>query len=156
MRKKTVRHVKQLVGKKLIALMMLAGAIAISGAAHSETKAGHGDKAASAVKERIVPVGKTCLAGEPCAAAVAAAASGPKSGKDVYASACGTCHASGLMSAPKLGSSADWGPRVAKGLDKLYSNAIGGVNSMPPKGACAACSDDDIKAAVKYMVDGSK
>jgi cytochrome c5 len=150
-----VRHVKQ-----LIALMLLVSAVAISGAAHSETKAGHGaahaEKAAGAVKDRLVPVGKTCMAGEPCAAAVAAAASGPKSGKDIYSGACGTCHASGLMGAPKFGSSADWGARAAKGLETLYTHAIAGYNSMPPKGTCATCSDDDIKAAVKYMVDGSK
>jgi cytochrome c5 len=152
-----VGQFKQLLGKQLIALMLVVGAFAISGTAHSETKAGHGqNKAASDVKERIVPVGKTCMAGEPCAAAVAAAASGPKSGKDVYAGACGTCHTSGLMGAPKFGSAADWGVRVTKGLDTLYTHAISGFNSMPPKGACAACSDDDIKAAVKYMVDGSK
>ncbi len=130
---------------------MAASLMAASGIALSESKT------VETVKERIAPVGKVCMSGEPCAAAPAAPASaGPKSGKDVYASVCGTCHATGVLSAPKMGNAGDWGPRVAKGMDTLYTHAIGGFNSMPPKGTCAACSDDEIKAAVKHMVDSSK
>ena len=81
---------------------------------------------------------------------------GPKSGKDVYGSFCTTCHGAGVMGAPKLGAAADWAPRLSKGVDTHYTHAIGGFNAMPPKGMCAACSDDEIKAAVDYMLDGSK
>ena len=109
------------------------------------------------VQARIAPVGSTCMQGDECAAAPApAAAAGPKSGKDVYAGFCTTCHGAGVMGAPKFGTAADWAPRVAKGKDTLYTHAIGGFNAMPPKGMCAACSDDEIKSAVDYMVDGSK
>jgi cytochrome c5 len=69
---------------------------------------------------------------------------------------CTNCHGTGVLGAPKFGTAADWAPRVAKGMDTLYTHAIAGFNSMPPKGTCAACSDDEIKGAVKYMVDGSK
>lgn len=137
--------------KKLVGLLVVASMMVISGIAYSEVKA------ADTVQERIAPVGKSCMSGEACAAAPAApASSGPKSGKDVYGSFCTTCHTSGVLSAPKFGSAADWAPRAAKGLETLYTHAIGGFNSMPAKGTCAACSDDEIKAAVKYMVDGSK
>lgn len=130
---------------------MVAGLAAVAGIANSE------DKAADTVKERIAPVGKVCMSGEACAAAPAAPASaGPRSGKDVYGTVCTTCHATGLLSAPKFGNAADWGPRVAKGIETLYTHALGGFNAMPAKGTCANCSDDEIKAAVKYMVDGSK
>jgi cytochrome c5 len=27
---------------------------------------------------------------------------------------------------------------------------------MPPRGTCGNCSDDDLKAAVEYMVENSK
>ena len=109
------------------------------------------------VKARVAPVGTTCMQGEECAAAPApAAAAGPKSGKDVYTGFCTTCHGAGVMGAPKMGTAADWAPRIAKGLDTLHTHAINGFNAMPPKGMCAACSDDEIKAAVDYMVDGSK
>ncbi|WP_189420609.1 c-type cytochrome [Cellvibrio zantedeschiae] len=137
--------------KKLLGMLMVAGLVAVSGVAYSESKA------VDTVKERIAPVGKVCMSGEPCAAAPAAPASaGPKSGKDLYGSVCATCHGTGVLGAPKFGNAGDWGPRAAKGLDTLYTHAIGGFNSMPPKGTCAACSDDEIKGAVKYMVDGSK
>lgn len=137
--------------KKLVGLLVVASLMAISGIAYSETKA------ADTIQERIAPVGKSCMSGEACAAAPAApAGSGPKSGKDVYGSFCTTCHGTGLLSAPKFGSAADWAPRAAKGLETLYTHALGGFNSMPAKGTCAACSDDEVKAAVKYMVEGSK
>lgn len=135
---------------------MIASLVAVSSIAYSETTSGSA-KSAVTVKERIAPVGKTCMSGEPCAAApTAPATGGPKSGKEVYTTACTTCHGTGLMGSPKFGSAADWAPRAAKGLDTLYTHAIVGFNSMPPKGTCATCSDDEIKAAVKYMVEGSK
>lgn len=109
------------------------------------------------IEERIKPVGGLCMAGDECAAAVAApVASGPRSGEDVYKTKCATCHATGAANAPKLGDAAGWAPRVAKGLDTLYGNAINGFNGMPAKGLCFDCSDDEIKAAVDYMVEGSK
>lgn len=137
--------------KKLLGMLMVASLVAVSGVAYSESKA------VDTVKERIAPVGKTCMSGEPCAAAPAAPASaGPKSGKDLYGSVCTTCHGTGVLGAPKFGNAADWAPRAAKGLDTLYTHALGGFNSMPPKGTCAACTDDEIKGAVKYMVESSK
>ena len=137
--------------KNLVRMLMVASLVAVSGVAYSESKA------ADTIKERLAPVGKTCMSGEPCAAAPAAPASaGPKSGKDLYSTVCTTCHGTGVLNAPKFGNAADWAPRAAKGLDTLYTHAIGGFNSMPPKGTCAACTDDEIKGAVKYMVESSK
>lgn len=130
---------------------MVSGLVTVSAVSYSETGA------SDTVKERIAPVGKSCMSGEPCAAAPAAPASaGPKSGKDLYGTVCTTCHATGVLNAPKFGNAGDWGPRIAKGMDTLYTHAISGFNGMPPKGTCAACSDDEIKGAVKYMVDSSK
>ncbi len=103
------------------------------------------------VKSRIAPVGKTCMSGDDCAAAPVAVASGPKTGKEVFESFCTTCHTAGVLNAPKLGNAADWAPRVAKGKETLYKHALEGFNSMPAKGMCSACSDDEIKGAVDYM-----
>ena len=137
--------------KKLCGILVVASLAAASGFAFSE------EKAVETVKDRIAPVGKTCMSGEPCAAAPAApAGSGPKTGKELFSTVCTTCHGTGVMGAPKFGNAADWGPRAAKGLDTLYTHALNGFNSMPPKGTCAARSDDEIKGAVKYMVDNSK
>ena len=77
-------------------------------------------------------------------------------GKATYDSKCAACHASGAAGAPKVGDSAAWGPLISQGVDALTASAISGKNAMPPKGACADCSDGDIKAAVEYMVSQSK
>ncbi|WKD49648.1 c-type cytochrome [Microbulbifer spongiae] len=112
------------------------------------------------IAERIAPAGKTCMKGEACAAAVAAApesaSAAGRSGEQIYNASCFTCHAAGVAGAPKLGDVAAWAPRIAKGMETLYSNAINGINAMPPKGLCMDCSDDEIKATVDYMVEKSK
>ena len=109
------------------------------------------------IADRIAPAGKSCLEGESCAAApVAAVASGPRNGEQVYSTKCFTCHASGVAGAPKVGDAGQWAARIAQGNEALYTNAIKGLNGMPAKGLCMDCSDDEIKAAVDHMVIGSK
>lgn len=107
------------------------------------------------IRERIAPVGEVCLQGEDCGSAAPAAASsdGPRSGEDVYAAACQACHASGVAGAPVAGDAEAWGPRVDKGLETLIDHAINGFNAMPPKGGCGSCSDEEIQAAVEYLVE---
>lgn len=102
--------------------------------------------------ERIKPVGSVHVAG---AAAQSAAASGPRSGEDIYNAACVACHASGVLGAPKTGVAADWQPRIdEKGYDTVWQNAINGIGGMPPMGTCGDCSNDDIKAAIDFMMEG--
>ena len=76
-------------------------------------------------------------------------------GEKLFSSVCATCHTAGLMGAPKLGDKADWAPRIAQGKDTLYKHAIVGYQGkagvMPAKGGSQA-SDDEVKAAVDYMV----
>lgn len=48
------------------------------------------------------------------------------------------------------------GAAIAKGMDTLYTHAIGGFNAMPAKGLCMTCSDDEVKAAVDHMIENSK
>jgi len=111
----------------------------------------------NAISERLKPVGEVCMAGTECASApVAAAAAEPRSGSEVYASKCSICHASGAAGAPKMGDAAAWSPRIGKGLETLYSHALNGFKGMPAKGLCMDCSDDEVKQAVKHMVNGSK
>ena len=76
-------------------------------------------------------------------------------GEKLFSSVCATCHTAGLMGAPKLSDKADWAPRIAQGKDTLYKNAIVGYQGkagvMPAKGGSQA-SDEEVKAAVDYMV----
>lgn len=109
-----------------------------------------------AVKARIKPAGELCLQGQACAAAAASAASGPRSGEAVFNATCMACHATGAAGAPKSGDKAAWAPRIAQGKPTLYEHALAGIRGMPPRGTCANCSDDEIHAAVDYMVEKSK
>ena len=107
--------------------------------------------------DRIKPVGEVCIQGKSdCAAPVAAVASGPRSGEQVYGAACVACHDSGLAGAPKIAVAADWAPRIAQGEETLVSHALSGIRGMPPKGTCMNCSDEEIKLAVEYMVSRSQ
>lgn len=109
------------------------------------------------VAERLKPVGNVCIEGEPCPTAnVAAAATddaGPRSGEDVYSSACAACHNTGALGAPVLDNPDDWTARLDAGIETLYENAINGINQMPPKGGNPGLSDEEVQAAVDYMVD---
>ena len=108
------------------------------------------------IAERLKPVGKVCVEGDDCGTASASAAAGPKEPSDIYQGSCSACHGAGVLGAPKVGDAAAWNERLAKGIDTLTTNAISGINAMPPRGTCASCSDDDIKATVQYMIDNSK
>jgi len=81
-------------------------------------------------------------------------------GKSIYNKTCALCHAAGVAGAPKPGDTADWGPRIEQGADVLYKHAIEGYTGakgmMPARGGAAALTDDEVKAAVDYMVDLSK
>ena len=98
------------------------------------------------ISKRIAPVGQLHI-GDPSAQV----ASGPRSGDDVYQANCFACHGTGAMGAPKKGD-ASWEERMKKGLDQVVANAINGINTMPARGGCAACTDEEIKAAVEFMI----
>ncbi|WBA82585.1 c-type cytochrome [Endozoicomonas sp. GU-1] len=108
------------------------------------------------ISERLAPVGFVCLAGEECASAagvVASSSSGPRSGDAVYNQFCVACHGSGLLGAPKKDDAAAWqaAEKTAGGFSSLLSNAINGIRSMPAKGTCMDCSDEEISIAIEYM-----
>ena len=77
-------------------------------------------------------------------------------GKAIYEATCVACHASGVANAPKLGDKAAWGPRIATGKDALLKSVVAGKGAMPPKAGNAKLSDDEIKAAVEYMLASVK
>ncbi len=77
-------------------------------------------------------------------------------GKKIYQTKCAACHDSGAAGAPKIGDADAWAPRIKQGMNIIFEHAINGYNSMPPKGTCMDCSDNEIKAAVEYLVDNSK
>ena len=111
------------------------------------------------IEGRIAPVGEVCLQGDAeCGGTAAVASSGPRSGEDVYNAACMACHTTGAGGAPVLGDVAAWADRIAKGTEVLYASGVDGVpgTGMIAKGGCMNCSDEEIHAAVDYMVAGSQ
>jgi cytochrome c len=63
----------------------------------------------------------------------------------------------GIAGAPKIGDTAQWTPRLAKGKDVLYRNSIQGflgeTGMMPPKGGRMDLPEEMVRAAVDYMVE---
>ena len=110
---------------------------------------------------RIAPQGKVCFEGKECDITIAAALGAadpnkPREGKVIYEGVCHTCHAAGLLGAPKFGDKAAWGPRIAKGTATLHQHALQGFNAMPAKGGNADLLDVKVTNAVDYMVSQSK
>ncbi len=112
---------------------------------------GKSDSVSSAddVESRIAPVAKIEMQ-------AGGGNSGPKDGKTVYNTVCAGCHGAGVLGAPKFGDKAAWAPRIAQGMPTLVSHAINGIRAMPPRGGSAGLTDDEVKAGVEYMVNGSK
>jgi cytochrome c5 len=137
------------------------------------------ERRAGAVSERTAPMGQVSVINEAADATdmvmendVAMAeeatemAGSPDSctgneGKQVFDSVCAACHSSGIPGIPQLADTAAWAERIAQGNDVLYENAIQGFTGnsgmmMPPRGANPDLCDDDVKAAVDYMVANSQ
>ena len=80
-------------------------------------------------------------------------------GEAPYNSACAACHTPGVAGARKLGDKDAWASRISKEVGTLYSNAIDGYQGeagfMPAKGG-SALPDDEVKAAVDYMIEMSQ
>lgn len=78
------------------------------------------------------------------------------SGQVVYTRACLSCHKMGLMGAPKVGDKTVWSGLLAGGQEKLVKNAINGIGSMPAKGGVSSLTDEEVSAAVDYMLEQSR
>jgi len=112
------------------------------------------------IQQRIAPIGKDYVAGKsqppsPKPQKQAAAGSSQHkqlSGKQVVQNTCSTCHGTGALGAPKIGSKKDWKPRFEKGKQTLYHHAENGFKAMPPRGGHPSYTNAEITAAVNYML----
>ena len=133
----------------LIAILSKVFASSVSNDAYDDVKQ-------TATEERLASPEKINLASNPTFKSQVIEVASSKSGKDVYNSVCMSCHMSGAAGAPITGKVDQWTERLAKGNDKLYSNAINGIGVMPAKGGLMSLSDDEVKLAVDYMLEESK
>jgi cytochrome c5 len=131
------------------------GAAATQNAAAPEAAASAA-QSASAATGAVNDQAAAAIAALPNAPAPASsAADKAQAGKALYTQVCQACHAAGVMGAPKFGNKDDWAPRLKEPMDVIYNYALHGKGNMPPKGGSQA-SDDDVKAAVDYMVNAAK
>ena len=143
----------------LVALTVVIFVVAqmVSGTGKVKAKVAQAD---GDVVARIKPVGELVVASAATVANGVIPTAKAADGKATYDKACMACHAAGVAGAPKLGDKADWGPRIAQGNDTLYTHAIKGFQGkagmMPPKGGNMSLKDEDVKAAVDYMVSQGK
>jgi len=73
-----------------------------------------------------------------------------------YQATCFACHGTGAAHSPEVGDQIEWEIRMEKGMDTLVQNTISGLNGiMPPRGLCADCSDEQLRAIVEFMVQSS-
>ena len=115
---------------------------------------GKGDPSADSADEaelRIQPVARVEMQ-----KAVAPSDGKPRSAEAVYNTICKACHEAGVAGAPKTGDKAAWAPRIATGSAALLKSVINGKNAMPPRAGDASLSDDELKAAVEYLVGKTK
>ncbi len=106
---------------------------------------------ARALRATATVVGVSSLLASPSLAAA--------DGKATYEASCQLCHAAGVAGAPKLEDTEGWAARIEQGMDLLVEHAIkgyqGSAGYMPPKGGNMSLSDEDVKAAVEYMVEAA-
>ena len=105
------------------------------------------------ISARLIPAGELCLEGDECGVAAVVVVAGNRSGQEIYDSFCFACHATGVSEAPIFGDAAGWGDRLEKSMDELWQTTLVGLNLMPEKGSCVNCTDNELRAALDYMLE---
>lgn len=80
----------------------------------------------------------------------------PPDGKAVYMQICRACHATGVAGAPIMGHREAWAPRLSAGAEALLQSALRGKGGMPPKGGNPGLTDEQVRAAMDYMISMSR
>lgn len=79
-------------------------------------------------------------------------------GGETWEGTCQNCHGGNkLTGAPKITSAKAWAPRIDQGMDILFDRAIAGFigpkyTEMPARGGNSDLSDEEVRAAVAFMV----
>ncbi|HJV61689.1 MAG TPA: c-type cytochrome [Albitalea sp.] len=125
----------------IVAIILLVSYVA----ADKRPAAGTDALGAQSTAERIRPVGMVEVKDVSDAGTL-------KTGEQVYAGVCVSCHGTGNLNAPKFGDTAAWAPRIKQGYETLLLHALKGFNAMPPQGG-GDFSEVEIGRAVVYMAN---
>ncbi|MEN8774049.1 MAG: c-type cytochrome [Akkermansiaceae bacterium] len=81
-------------------------------------------------------------------------------GREIYLTECSGCHNEGEEGAPALSRAKEWSKRIEQGLPILFDHAINGFDGMdgemPARGGTPSLSDEEVKNAVRFMVESTK
>jgi cytochrome c5 len=110
-------------------------------------------KELKAMRLPVLPVVVLCVAGLFSSTAIA-------DGETIYNSGCVACHGAGIAGAPRVGDKVAWVHRIAQGTEIIYEHALNGFQGtagiMPAKGGFTHLSDEEVKAAIDFMIKASK
>ncbi len=131
---------------------------AVNGIRAMPAKGGNPDLTEAEVQAAVVHMANAAGANwkAPAVAAAPAPAAGAaaeRTGEQVVAAACGSCHQSGERGAPRIGDRNAWIQRVKRGLDAVHASALKGHAGMPARGGMAELSDTEVKRAVEFMMN---
>ena len=143
-----IKTPKQLILAVLFAFVIpILGIILLVMFVTSNQRPGAGSDAqlAEGVAQRLQPVGHVEVKDATDLASL-------MSGEQVYKGQCATCHAAGLLGAPKFADASAWAPRIKSGYEALLKAALGGKGQMPAQGG-GDYSDFEIGRAVVYMAN---
>ena len=93
-----------------------------------------------------------CSESGPVTAPAAAEVDKTRSGAEIVNQYCITCHGRGLYNAPRIGDAEAWQAKLAEGREHLWQVVLQGEKAMPPRGNCHDCSDDELRAAMDYLI----
>ena len=74
-------------------------------------------------------------------------------GKNVYDRVCSACHNEGIAGAIKLSDRSAWREHIHHGIDHMIESVIKGKGAMPARGGEPNLSDEEIEAAVNYIIE---
>jgi len=77
-------------------------------------------------------------------------------GTDTYKLVCSGCHETGINGAPKLEDKVVWKHRVKSSMDKLYASTMNGKCKFFVQDLRKDLTDEEIRAAVDYMISRVK
>jgi cytochrome c5 len=164
-----LRHFSMVIGFLLLVMFALQG---LGWWLYSNNPPPENPKRQQELEARIAPVagvyagdtGRAALLAAQDAAKKAAesqvAYGGTLDGKTIFGNLCKTCHENAATGAPVLTDKGSWAPRIAQGMDTLFTHAINGFTgskgTMPAKGGNPSLTDAQVKATVQWMVSQAK
>ncbi len=79
-----------------------------------------------------------------------------RTGSQVYDYSCATCHNRTTQGAPLPDDDIEWAKRLKKGKGVLLKHVMEGYKElMPVKGGCLNCTEEEVLAAIDYILKTS-